>query len=94
MDEQEKYAEELQKQRPAEAIVSFKGLGDDEPYVAEIPHVPDAIFNFEKVDILRRRVAARYYRPLVVVEHEIRTRWQRIQATTAPGPRIGLDYTR
>ena len=91
-DEREAYAAELMKQRQAEAFISFKGIGDDEPYVAQVPRVPDFIPDPEKVEILREHVASRYYRPLADVEHEIRERWARIYASAAPPPQIGRDY--
>ena len=92
-DEREGYAAELMKQRPAEAFVSFKGLGDDEPYVAQVPPVADVVPDLHKIDILRQHVASRYYRRIPDVEREIRERWARIQAAAVPVRQIGRDYT-
>jgi hypothetical protein len=92
-EEREYYAAELMKQRPAEAYINFKGMGDDEPYAARVPHVADVTPNREKVDILRRHVAARYYRPLAVVEREIAERWAAIRSAIQPPP-LGGDYRR
>lgn len=93
-DEREAYAGELMKQRTAEAFISFKGTGDDEPYAARIPHVADVQPDAKKIDILRRHVAARYYRPMQAIEREIAERWAAIRAGATPDHLRPRDYRR
>lgn len=81
--EREHYAAELMQQRRGEVFISFKGIGDDEPYAARIPHVPDLRPDATKIDILKRNVAARYYRPLADVQREIQQRWASIRQQAA-----------
>lgn len=91
-DEREAYAAELMKQRPAEAFISFKGLADDQAHVAEIPHVADVTPDTKKIDILRKHVASRYYRPLADINREIQERWAAIQAGGLPPAPGSRDY--
>jgi len=93
-DERENYVAELMRQQVAEAHVRFKGIGDDEPYVCRIPHVPDVPINPEKVDVLRRHVARRYYRPVDIVEEEIRQRWASLGLTSGQAGRVARDFFR
>jgi hypothetical protein len=93
-EEREYHAAELMKQRPAEAYVRLKGIGDDEPYAIRVPNVPDVRPNRAKVDILRQHVARRYYRPLTDVEAEIRQRWAAIRQAAQGNVAMGRDYGR
>ena len=92
--EREHYAAQLMQQRQGEVFIGFKGIGEDEPYAARIPHVPDVRPDREKIDILKQHVAARYYRPLAQIRREIAERWARIRQQGAGHvPPIG-DFRR
>jgi hypothetical protein len=93
-EEREYAAVELMTQRTAEAYVKFKGLGDDEPYAMRVPEVPDVVIDQEKIDILRRHVARRYYRPLDAVKREIDERWAAIRGGMDAFRPIGRDCRR
>jgi len=91
-EEREYYAAELMKQRPAEAYVRLKGIGDDEPYAIRVANVPDVTPDQEKVDILREHACRRYCRPVAEVEAEIRRRWAAIRETAQGHVAFGADY--
>ncbi len=93
-EEREYYAAELMKQRPAEAYVKLRGIGDDEPYAIRVPDVPDFTPDPVKMDILRQHVARRYYRPLRDINAEIRQRWAAIRAGAEGDIGNGRDYRR
>jgi hypothetical protein len=93
-EEREHYASELMRQQPTEAYVSFKGTGHDEPFSATVPYVADVRVNNAKIDILRRHVASRYYRPIADIEREIQARWAAIRAGQRLNEPGGRDYRR
>jgi hypothetical protein len=102
-DEREKCVQQLMQQGVGECFIAFRGLPTEEPapYAARIPHVPDQRIKEEKVAILREHVARKYYRPLSVIEQEIRERWQRLGITEHVAPDVVVqlvprddDYTR
>lgn len=89
MDEEVKhYAGELMEQRPAELMIHFKGLADVEPYAARVPHVPDVRIDDARVDLLRRHVGGKYYRPLAEVERQIQERWAALRRGEVPRPLV------
>lgn len=92
--EREHYAAELMQQRRGEAYIGFKGIGEDEPYAARIPHVPDVTPDLKKIDLLKRQVASRYYRPLEDVNREIEQRWESIRRQAAPPTFGNQDFRR
>lgn len=92
--EREHYAAELMQQRQGELFVSFKGIGDDEPYAAKVPYVPDVHIDQEKIDILKRHVAGRYYRPLAAIQREIQQRWAAIRQQGAAAQLPAGDFRR
>jgi hypothetical protein len=92
-EEREHYTQQLMRQSPSEAIISFRGLRQHDPFVARVPTVPDVVPDDEKITALRQHIATRYYRPLPDISREIRERFERLSAlalgTTQTGPR---DY--
>jgi hypothetical protein len=59
-DEREAYAAQLMQQRTAEAVVSFRGLGIDEPFFACVPNVPDFMPDPESIQ------------KLIMYDHDVR----------------------
>lgn len=90
-DEREKYAQELMRQGQAEMYVRLRGR-DNEPYAIQVPKVPDISIDRDAVDALRQHVARKYYKPVEVVEREIRDRSHAIRAGNAAT--ITPDFTR
>ena len=92
--EKEHYIGELMRQRRGEAYIGFKGIGEDEPYAARIPHVPDVHPDLKKIDVLKRHMAAKYYRPLAEIDREIRQRWAMIRQWGEPPETGERDFRR
>ena len=77
-EEHQNVVAELMRQGRQQAYVSFRD--DSNPYLLQVPHVPDIHPHPEKVAALRQHVARKYFRPIAVVNREIDERHRRLIA--------------